>query len=432
MVTSSPHTNGHTLDSSVSVVVITWGDQGLGHCIARSLGRLGIAVYGVHSNPHSPEAQSRYWQENFIWDIRKASPDESVDWLLRLPRKLGMRPVLIPTNDICCLFVADNAAALKEGFLFPDQPAGLARSLSSKKQMYLLCKKYSIPTAETVFPQSREDVIEFLRNAIFPVMLKCIDYTILRSINTRKKVILENAEAVLKHYDQMEASEDITNFMLQEYIPGGTETLWMYNGYFDAESRCLFGLTGKRFRQYPAYTGMTSLGICVVNDAVARQTRDFMKAIGYKGILDIGHMYDTRTDQYKLLDANPRIGAAFRLFVDACDLDVAQVLYRDLTGQPVLPGGSQVGRKWVVENFDLASSLTMHHDGKLGVREWAHSFRGVEEACWFARDDPIPFFKMGWYSLKLVFERLLMKKVSRAFRSRVVGVKAKMERGLTN
>src|SRR5260370_2551864 len=166
----------------------------------------------------------------------------------------------------------------------------------------------------------------------------------------------------------MEASEDIANFMLQEYIPGGSEMLWMFNGYFDGESGCLFGLTGKRFRQYPACAGMTSLGICVVNDAVARQTRDFMKALGYQGILDLGHMYDTRTGQYKLLDANPRIGAAFRLFVHTCGLDVPQVLYRDLTGQPVSPGGPQVGRKWDVENYDSISPPPFYRIAILHVR----------------------------------------------------------------
>ncbi len=87
MVTVWPHPKRDSLDTSVPVAVITWGDQSFGHGIARSLGRLGIPVYGVHSNPRSPEARSRYWRENFIWDIRKASPDESVDWLLQLARK---------------------------------------------------------------------------------------------------------------------------------------------------------------------------------------------------------------------------------------------------------------------------------------------------------------------------------------------------------
>ena len=91
-----------------------------------------------------------------------------------------------------------------------------------------------------------------------------------------------------------------------------------------------------------------------------------------------------------------------------------------------------MGRKWVVENYDVVSSLTLYRDGKLGVREWARSFRGVAEACWFAWDDPTPFFRMGWCSLKLVFERLFMKKVSRTFRSRAVGVKARLEGRLTD
>src|SRR5437763_8481565 len=102
MVAVWPHPKMDSLDTSVPVVILTWGNHGFGHCIARSLGRLGISVYGVHANPRSPEARSHYWRENFIWDIRKASPNESADWLLQLARKLGMRPILIPTGDICC------------------------------------------------------------------------------------------------------------------------------------------------------------------------------------------------------------------------------------------------------------------------------------------------------------------------------------------
>jgi predicted ATP-grasp superfamily ATP-dependent carboligase len=303
--------------------------------------------------------------------------------------------------------VDDHAAALKEGFLFPEQPAGLARALSNKRQMYSLCKEYAIPTPETVFPHSRDDVVEFLAGATFPVMLKCVDYTALHGPKM-KVVVAEDAAAVREHYDKMEAHE-IAYSMLQEYIPGGSDMVWMFNGYFDHESRCLFGLTGKKLRQYPAYTGMTSLGQCVTNDIVSRQTEDFMKAIGYRGILDIGYKFDVRSGQYKLLDANPRIGATFRLFVDTCGLDVARVLYRDLTGQPVAPGAPQEGRKRIVEDYDMMSSLTLYRDGHLGVREWLRSFKGVEEASWFARDDPAPFLVMGSRSIQAASQKLLAR-----------------------
>src|SRR2546423_615879 len=184
------------LNTSTPVIVLAPGYHG--HGIARSLGRLGVPVYGVHADPRSPAARSRYWQENFIWDISKTSPEESVDWLLRLGRKIGSRPILMPTDDSSCLFVADHAATLKEEFLFPNQPAGLARSLSSKQKMYFLCKQYSIPTPETVFPRSRDDVVEFLTNAAFPVMLKGIDTVALLKRTGMRMIVVGDAKTLLK------------------------------------------------------------------------------------------------------------------------------------------------------------------------------------------------------------------------------------------
>jgi D-aspartate ligase len=394
------------LNNSVPVVVIAPGYHG--HGIARSLGRLGVPVYGVHADHRSPAARSRYWRENFYWDINKASPEESVDWLLGLTREIGSRSILIPTDDYSCIFVADHAVVLKEGFLFPNQPAGLARSLSSKQKMYYLCKKYSIPTPETVFPRCRDDVIEFLNETTFPVMLKGIDTVALFKQTGKRMVVVEDGESLLRQYDELETPE-APNLMLQEYIPGGSELVWMFDGYFDDESNCLLGITGKKIRQYPAYSGVTSLGVCVANEVVERQTSDFMKAIGYRGILDLGYKYDVETDQYKLLDVNPRIGTTFRLFVDTNGMDVARALYLDLTGQPVLTGEPREGRKWVVENFDLVSSPSYCRHGRLGIRGWIGSYRGVEEASWFARDDLAPFFSMGWRSLQWALEQRFNK-----------------------
>lgn len=48
------------------------------------------------------------------------------------------------------------------------------------------------------------------------------------------------------------------------------------------------------------------------NEEVAQQTREFMGAIGFRRIVDIGYKYDGRSAQYKLLDVNPRIGTTFR------------------------------------------------------------------------------------------------------------------------
>ncbi len=394
------------IDTSVPVVVIAPGYHG--HGIARSLGRLGVPMYGVHADSRSPAAHSRYWRGNYVWDLALASPEESVDWLLRLSCRIGNRPVLIPTDDDSCVFLADHATELKEGFIFPNQPAGLTRALSSKKQMYFLCKEYAVPTAETAFPLSRDDVVEFAKNATFPLMLKGIDTLALRRKTGVKMVLVEDAKSLVKYYDEMETPE-APNLMVQEYFPGGSRTVWMFDGYFNEESECLFGLTANMIRQYPPYKGVTSLGECIANDTVAEQTKAFMKAIGYRGPLDLGHKYDKRSGQYKIIDVNPRIGSTFRLLIDNTGMDVARALYLDLTGQAVLQGEAREGRKWVVENFDLISAPIYCLENKQGIREWVRSYKGLEEAAWFARDDIAPFFMVWWCSFQWALGKLSAK-----------------------
>jgi predicted ATP-grasp superfamily ATP-dependent carboligase len=168
----------------------------------------------------------------------------------------------------------------------------------------------------------------------------------------------------------------------------------MFDGYFDESSRCVFGLTGKKIRRFPVNTGVTSLGICIRNETVERTTVEFMKAIGYQGILDIGYRYDQRDGKYKVLDVNPRIGCTFRLFTATNGMDVARALYLHLTGHPVTTAPAAEGRKWMVEDFDLFSALRSLRDGNLTLGDWTRSFRGVQETACFAVDDPLPFLLM--------------------------------------
>ncbi|MBZ5700332.1 MAG: carboxylate--amine ligase [Acidobacteriia bacterium] len=315
-----------------------------------------------------------------------------MEFLRGVSRKIGLRPILTCTNDISSTFIAENAGSLRDAFLFPDISRELVYALCDKKQMYFLCKKHGIPTAETAFPQSRRDVLDFLESdaAHFPIMLKGIDGTALERRGQPRMVIVRNPQELLEQYDRIEDPAH-PSLMLQEYIPGGDDSVWMFNGYFNANSDCLLGFAGQKIRQHPVYTGATSLGICRRNDVVEKTTKDFMKAIGYRGVLDIGHRYDARDGQYKILDINPRVGATFRLFLATNGMDVVRAMYLDLTGQKVPSAPPCEGRKWMVEDGDLISFHDYHRDGKLSFLEWLRSFRGVQETAWFAMDDLRPF-----------------------------------------
>jgi D-aspartate ligase len=379
-------------DTTLPVLVLQMQHHGaLG--VVRSLGRLGVPVYGVHRT-HRPAASfSRYCRKVFVLDLETTSPQESVDSLKEIARDIGGMPLLMPTNDETALYVAENASQLQESFVFPINSAQVVWSLYNKKAMYYLAKKLSMPTPETVFPKCRKDVLEFCEKAHFPVMLKASDNIQTAHRAGKKMVIVRSPDELIGQYDVM---ENVSNpsLMIQEYIPGNDASVWMFNGYFDENSECLFGITAKKIHQTPVYTGMTALGICLPNPAIESATKVLVRALGYKGILDIGYRYDARDGSFKLLDANPRLGATFRLFVGDNGMDVTRAEYAHFTGKPVPASKICTGRKWILEDADLRSCVRYYKDGVLTLPEWLASYRGIEECAWYAPDDILPFLRI--------------------------------------
>ena len=379
-------------DVSTPVLVLSLGTHGpLG--IIRSLGRLGVPMYAVGGSWPDVGGCSRYCRQVFRCEFPQAQPGRLLEVLRKAGRAIGRQSILIPTSDDTAVFAADHAGVLREFFLLPEQCSSLPRALASKKEAHALARTHGIPTPDVMFFQSRTDVANFAKGATYPIMLKAIDGARCSRRTGVTMLIVRSPRELMEKYDQLEDPAE-PNLMLQEYIPGEDDTVWMFNGYFNRDSECLFGMTGKKIRQSPVARGITSLGICLKNPVVEETTVRFMKALGYRGILDIGYRYDARDCQYKLLDVNPRIGCTFRLFVAENGMDAARALYLDLTGQPVPPSTPREGRKWLVEMPDLKSSIEYHRLGKLTLRKWVDSFSGVQETAQFAWDDPWPFVDM--------------------------------------
>src|SRR5262245_40554389 len=147
-------------DTSLPVLVLQMQNHGALGAV-RSLGRLGVRMYGVHATSRPVASFSRYCRKVFALDLDQAPPEESVARLTDIARGIGSTPLLLPTNDEAALFVARNASRLHDAFLFPATPVQVVWSLYSKKEMYLLAKRLAIPTPDTAFPESRKDVLDF-------------------------------------------------------------------------------------------------------------------------------------------------------------------------------------------------------------------------------------------------------------------------------
>ena len=379
-------------DTSTPVVVLNCKLGALS--IMRSLGSQGIVTHGVDADTHSPGMTSRYCRRKYHHDLDESQPEKLLERLLEIGKEIGRSSLLIATSDETAVFVAQYREALGEFYLYPKNSPDIIQQLMSKKGMYDLACRHNVPTPHTQFPQNIDDVTRYAEGASFPIMLKAIFGNRLQQRTGKKMVLVRTVEELLHNYKLLEDPDD-PNLMLQECIPGGDDEVYIFNGYFDANSECLAPFTGHKIRQFPIHVGCASLGICKWNEDVARLTMDFMKTIGYRGILDIGYRLDPRDGKYKVLDINPRIGQAFRMFVAEDGLDVVRDMYLDLTGQARQAVVPREGRRWMIEDFDIISTYDYFREGSLTVGEWLRSFKRLEEGLWFSWKDPWPFIRMS-------------------------------------
>ncbi|MCQ4081277.1 ATP-grasp domain-containing protein [Streptomyces sp. RB6PN25] len=382
------------MDRSVPGLIVKIGNYPLHHGgvgAIRSLGRLGVPMYAVTEDHYTPAAASRYLTRAFVWPTTGLERQESlVDGLLAIGRGIGRPTVLFPTDEEAAVLVAEHAEALRQRFLVPHVHPALPRRLASKQGLYELCLAHGVPAPYTVFPGSRADVEEFAATARFPVVAKNRE-----AFERRRAPAVHGTTRIAGPRELLALARgwgERPGVILQEYLPRETAEDWIVHAYTDAGSAPCVLFTGVKVRSWPPHAGMTACAYIVPNPELAGLATEFIKRIGFSGIVDLDWRYDRRDGRYKLLDFNPRMGAQFRLFENEAGVDVVRAQHLDLTGRHVPVGEQLNGRRFLVENIDVAALLAYRRSGCTtphAPRRATHT-----ELAWLARDDIKPFLTM--------------------------------------
>ena len=310
-----------------------------------------------------------------------------------ISKTLNTAAILVPSDDLSAIMIAENADALAPAFLFPRQAANLPRMLANKQSLYELCSRLGVACPKTFFPQTRQELLEIAAHQRFPVVIKAAEPWLLPE-GFKSVAIASRRQELITYYDSFVGRSPMTTLMVQEMIPAGESEDWIVHGYCDSDSKALVLFTGIKLRSYPAFAGATSLARSVRNHALQQQATELFSAIGYRGVMDLDWRLDRRDGSYKLLDFNPRVGAQFGLFSTDMGIDVVRALHLDLTNRHPHFGLPIEGRAFVLEIHDLLASWKYWRSDRLTVKEWLRSLRPPHIHAWYAFDDPLPFLQM--------------------------------------
>jgi hypothetical protein len=105
-------------DVTVPAVVLDTGPDAAGGLAAiRGLGRLGIAVFGVHDSRWAPAAQSRYLSGRLVVPPGPGHAERARAGLIWLAQRIGSRAVLLPAGQAAASYLAESHVSLRDSFL---------------------------------------------------------------------------------------------------------------------------------------------------------------------------------------------------------------------------------------------------------------------------------------------------------------------------
>jgi len=357
-----------------------------GLAVIRSLGAMGVDTYAVVEHDRAPAASSAYLAGAFVWPTGSSNATEKhlVGALEEMRSRLGRPTVVVPTDDRAATLLNRIRSRLPADLVLPDCAPGLAARLADKQSLAREAERagLSMPT-QTVLrcPLTTAEVASLP----LPLILKRAEPGLHDDGSRSFSTLLVRDRAELAAVLQPGSAP--FEVIVQEPIEGED---WLYHGYLDAGSRPVVAFTGRKVRSWPPYAGETAYGVATVDARLRDAAERFLTSVGYVGPVGLDVRLDRRTGTYRLLDANPRVCASFRLGVDAGGLDVVRAMYLDLAGRPV-PRSDQVeGRTYMVENYDWLARPAYGSAGLVGAGRWLRTVSRVDERSWLRLADLRP------------------------------------------
>ena len=377
-------TNNHARAEGPGAVVIGGDYQGLG--IVRSLGRHGVPVCVV-DDEHSIARFSRY----ATYSVGTASlrdQRQSVETVLDIGRRLGLKGwLLYPTRDETVAALARYRPLLTGWFRVPTPEWSTMQWVWDKRNTYRLASELGISTPRTWCPRTLSELEQLEVDppvAIKPAIKEHFIYA------TKAKAWRANSRAELRELFQRAAAQvGPGEVMIQDLIPGDGEQQFAYCAFFK-EGRAMGSMVVRRRRQHPPEFGRASTFVETIELPILETLSErFLRAINYYGLVELEYKFDSRDEQYKLLDVNGRTWG-YHTLGSGAGVDFPYLLFADQMGDSVEPRRGRAGVSWIRLVTDLPTGILEALAGRLDWRDYLRSLKNFHVEAVFNREDPLP------------------------------------------
>jgi D-aspartate ligase len=366
---------------------------------ARDLGRHGIPVTLADSDPDTLTAHSRFVSRTLRCPDA-AAPEAMAEWLIEFGRREPGHVLYPTTDDMCWLLDRHRDLLATHYYLYQPSPGAL-QELLNKRRLHAHCRELGIDQPALWTPAEALSGPAGMR---YPVLLKPQTQAGMR-LHIKGMVAHDEAElrAGLQQFastftyrpEMVPQGPGLADVMVQAFHPEAAENIYSLAGFYAPEEDICLLRGSQKVLQQPLRIG---LGLCFesrpVHPGPARQLRELMDAVGYRGAFEAEFIHLEAEGRFLLIDFNPRFYGQMG-FEAARALPVARLCYHaavgDSAGLRALADSSRGwdhGARWRFSNRWMLRLFVRTHGlaGNL-TREQQRSWLAWPDGA--AHDDPL-------------------------------------------
>ncbi len=310
----------------------------------------------------------------------------------------GKTLVLQSCSDGYTILLARNRAALEPYFAFACPTEENVMNLDMKEFFYKACEKHGLS-----YPKTSSCTAQNYREVTLPFEFPCI----IKPSNSMAywNCHFPHKKKVFVAYNQQEFN-DITAaiydssyqdpLILQEYIPGDDNCMRVLNCYSGRDHKVHLMALGRPLleEQTPEGIGNYAAILSIKDEALMQKMKAFLEDVGWEGFSNFDMKFDTRTNEYKLFEMNPRQGRS-SFFVTASGYNLAKWLVEDVVEYKqqgltiadteslwmIAPFG--VIRKYLKDPALLAEAVRLKKQGKASHQLFCKEDFSLKRLIWY-------------------------------------------------
>ncbi|MFN7116810.1 MAG: ATP-grasp domain-containing protein [Saprospiraceae bacterium] len=298
--------------------------------------------------------------------------------------------LLVATNDNLIGFMADHYDILAEKYYLSIPTPDVVDICYNKRLTYQKAMDLGIPIPTSYFPDTLEEVMELADQITYPIIIKPAVMHTFHSATGKKVFFCKDKTDLLNNYREIIKIIPPEEVIIQQFLTGGAKQLYSYGSFF-AEGQAYGSFIANRIRQKPMDFGIsTCFAHTVLNPEIEKLSVEFLKAIDYFGMSEVEFMYDEKTNEYKLIEINPR-SWKWHSLANKLGINLFQMMVSYLEQKSIeVKHNQQANIAWIERVTDTYVVVKEIIKGRMSLADYRKTMQMPKESATWSWRDPFP------------------------------------------